>query len=64
MQRCNGGSLPAYAIRRGDLARLTSIPGVGKKTAERIVVELKDKLQDHSEEAAKPVVENEPSYRT
>jgi Holliday junction DNA helicase RuvA len=32
------------AIQRGDLARLTRIPGVGKKTAERIVVELRDRL--------------------
>jgi holliday junction DNA helicase RuvA len=32
------------AIRAGDLARLTTIPGVGRKTAERIVVELRDKL--------------------
>jgi Holliday junction DNA helicase RuvA len=32
------------AIRAGDLIRLTRIPGVGKKTAERIVVELRDKL--------------------
>ncbi len=32
------------AIRRGDLAQLVRIPGVGKKTAERIVVELRDKL--------------------
>lgn len=33
------------SIQKGDLARLTSIPGVGKKTAERIVLELKDKLR-------------------
>jgi len=32
------------AIERADLARLTSIPGVGKKTAERMVLELKDRL--------------------
>ncbi|HXX14982.1 MAG TPA: Holliday junction branch migration protein RuvA [Candidatus Eremiobacteraceae bacterium] len=33
------------AIRSGDLGRLTKIPGVGRKTAERMVVELKDKLE-------------------
>jgi Holliday junction DNA helicase RuvA len=32
------------AIRDGNLAKLTSIPGVGKKTAERLVLELRDKL--------------------
>ena len=32
------------AITSNDLVRLTSIPGVGKKTAERVVVELRDKL--------------------
>ena len=32
------------AIRNGDLGRLTTIPGVGRKTAERMVVELRDKL--------------------
>ena len=34
------------AIKTDDIARLTSIPGVGKKTAERIVIELRDKLDD------------------
>jgi len=42
------------AIRGGDLVRLTRIPGVGRKTAERIVVELKDKLEAVAIEAAKP----------
>ena len=32
------------AIERDDLARLTAIPGIGKKTSERIVLELKDRL--------------------
>jgi len=32
------------AVHRGDLARLTAIPGVGRKTAERMVLELKDRL--------------------
>jgi Holliday junction DNA helicase RuvA len=32
------------AIRAGDVARLTRIPGIGKKTAERMVLELRDKL--------------------
>ena len=32
------------AIERQDVARLTAIPGVGKKTSERIVLELKDRL--------------------
>jgi Holliday junction DNA helicase RuvA len=34
------------AIRGNDLAMLTKIPGIGKKTAERVVLELKDKLDD------------------
>ena len=34
------------AIRSNDHATLTRIPGIGKKTAERVVLELKDKLDD------------------
>src|SRR5579863_3396345 len=34
----------AGAIRGNDIARLTKIPGIGKKTAERMVLELRDKL--------------------
>ena len=34
----------AAAITRGDLARLSAVPGIGKKTAERLVLELKDKV--------------------
>src|SRR5271170_8236920 len=44
------------AIRKGDIAQLVRIPGVGKKTAERIVVELRDKLAGVDAPAAgKPV---------
>ena len=34
------------AIAGGDLGRLSSIPGVGKKTAERMVLELRDKMRE------------------
>jgi len=34
----------AHCVQSGDISTLTRLPGVGKKTAERLVVELKDKL--------------------
>ena len=40
------------AIAAGDVTRLTRIPGVGKKTAERMVVELRDALQVLAKEAS------------
>ena len=45
------------AIGRADLVRLSAIPGVGRKTAERIVLELKEKVQsllEPAEAAAAP----------
>jgi Holliday junction DNA helicase RuvA len=42
------GALPgpelSITVGRGDVVKLTKIPGIGKRTAERIVLELKDKL--------------------
>ncbi len=35
----------AGALARGDLARLSAIPGIGKKTAERLVLELREKVK-------------------
>ncbi|RMG54507.1 MAG: Holliday junction branch migration protein RuvA [Acidobacteria bacterium] len=40
------------AIRTNALAKISSIPGIGKKTAERLVVELRDKLAPLSSEEA------------
>src|SRR5277367_1657800 len=48
------------AIRKGDLAQLVRIPGVGRKTAERIVVELRDKLiVEDVAEAGKPATRSQ-----
>jgi len=40
------------AIRGNDIATLTRIPGIGKKTAERMVLELRDKLESFGVAAA------------
>ena len=45
----------ARAVTQGDLGKLTAVPGVGKKTAERLVLELKDKLK------AKPLGASAPN---
>jgi Holliday junction DNA helicase RuvA len=54
------------AIRSSQTDRLVRIPGVGKKTAERVVLELKDKLEgiagSPSAPAAKPVVLTELEF--
>jgi Holliday junction DNA helicase RuvA len=42
------------AVHDGDLVRLGKIPGIGKKTAERLVLELKGKLPRTQEPAVKP----------
>src|SRR5579862_4880680 len=47
-----------HSIRRGEVDQLVRIPGIGKKTAERMVLELRDKLPAVSgEEPASPAAE-------
>lgn len=43
-----------HAIRRGEVERLVRIPGIGKKTAERLVLELRDKLAAAAGEEPEP----------
>jgi len=46
----------ARAVRDGDHARLVRIPGIGKKTAERLVLELRDKFTGASASTAAPKI--------
>ncbi len=49
----------AQAIARQDAGRLTKIPGIGKKTAERLLLELKGKLADALPNATLAVADNQ-----
>ena len=49
------------AIRGNDIARLTRIPGIGRKTAERMVLELRDKLPEVSAASAPAVAVLNPT---
>src|ERR671938_763725 len=42
------------SVQRADVARLTRIPGIGRKTAERIVLEMKDRLAEVAPAAIAP----------
>lgn len=47
----------ARAVERGDHVRLGKVPGIGKKTAERLVLELKEKLRGLESSAGRAAVE-------
>lgn len=51
-------------IQAGDSAALTRVPGIGKKTAERLVIELRDRLSDRRQDVAlatEPGAEGRPA---
>jgi Holliday junction DNA helicase RuvA len=56
-------SLLVRAIERGDVAALRSVPGVGAKLAERIIVELRDRVAELVEVAREPAAASAPARR-
>lgn len=53
----SGASVDEFArlVQTGDVAALTRIPGIGKKTAERIIVELRDRATDFATGTSSPM---------
>lgn len=49
----------AFAVISDDVDRMTKIPGIGKKTAQRTILELKDKLKSEEIERNKEEIEKE-----
>jgi len=47
-------------VKNDDVAALVKVPGVGKKTAERLIIEVKDRLSDWDHIASDPVTNAEP----
>jgi Holliday junction DNA helicase RuvA len=51
----------ARCIRENDSVRLTHLPGVGKKTAERLIIEMRDRLKDwDNKDAVSATIRNAP----
>ena len=46
----------AECVLTGDIARLTALPGVGKKTAERLIIEMRDRVERHESGFSLPTV--------
>jgi Holliday junction DNA helicase RuvA len=44
------------ALAAGDAGRFQAVPGIGKRTAERIIVELREKVADSAEQAGEPPI--------
>ena len=52
-----GGTRVVRVLQEGDIAALCTVPGVGKKTAQRISLELKDKLKDIGTQSASKIAD-------
>lgn len=53
----------ARCVQEGDAAALTRLPGIGKKTAERLIVEMRDRLQAWQSDGVLPTVLSTPQQQ-